>query len=415
MAETALAGHLAGERSRAVRSLLGRPFLDAGADPDDFRLVVRHASWLVDYFEKTCGWALVVDAPAGFARLAKRAAAVGVSRPLRRSRSVPAPFDRRRYELLCLIAAELVRHPVTTVGFLAGHVAGEAVLDTSRQAERAAFVDALRALIGWGAVRATAGDVDAFVDSARANALLTADTARLHRLLVSPTAPSSLPAGMETTEATEQLRREPRYGLAPEEGEGPGEGVGDEARNRWARHRLGRRLLDDPVVYAEQLSATERSYLTSLSGRRWLRDRVEEAGFELEERLEGLLAIDPEAVATDRQFPAPLGNVHQLALLLVDRLVPEAADGRRTLGGLSPDQLRREVDAVLARFPGWARGRRDDGGPARLGEEAADLLASFGLVRREPDGTLTALPALARYRAGRPRLTGAASLFEEQE
>ncbi len=412
MAEPALAEHLAVDRSRAVRCLLAEPFLDGEARPDDFRLVARHASWLVDYFEKACGWALTVDAASGFARLAKRATEVDVSRPLRRSRSGAAPFDRRRYQLLCLVCAELVRHPVTTVGLLAAAVAADATLDTSRQSERASFVDALRALMGWGAVQATSGEVDAFVDSDRANALLSADTARLHRLLVSGVAPSGLPDSLAAHEATARLLAEPRYGPAGEEG---ADGGGDEARNRWARHRLCRRLLDDPVVYLDDLTAAERAYLTSPGGRRWARDRLEEAGFELEERAEGLVAVDPEAVATDRQFPAPVGNVHQLALLLVDRLVMTGADGRRALGRLTPAQLRREVDAVLARFPGWAQSQRDEGGPDRLGRDAADLLVSFGLARLEPDGTVVALPALARYRAGEPRVSAARSLFEEQE
>lgn len=392
-----------------MRTLLAEPLLDAEARPDDFRLVARHASWLVDYFEKTCGWGLTVDAASGFARLAKRPVEVDVSRPLRRTRGGSAPFDRRRYQLLCLVCAELVRHPVTTVGLLAAAVAADATLDTSRQSDRAAFVDALRALMGWGAVRVTAGEVDEFVDRERANALLSADTARLHRLLVSAAAPSSLPDSLDIEDVTARLVNEPRYGLASDEDAGGG---GEEARNRWARHRLGRRVLDDPVVYVDDLTTVERTYLASPSGRRWVRDRVAEAGFELEERAEGLVAVDPEGVATDRHFPAPLGNVHQLALLLVDRLVVTGADGRRALGRLTRDQLRREVDAVLDRFPGWAKGQREEGGPDRLAREAADLLVSFGLARVEADGTVVALPALARYRAGEPRVTGVSTLFD---
>lgn len=414
MGDTALAEHLAAERSRAVRSLLAEPLLDAEAHPDEFRLVARHASWLVDYFEKTCGWSLTVDAASGFARLSKRAVEVDVSRPLRRTRGGSAPFDRRRYQLLCLVCAELVRHPVTTVGLLAAAVAADATLDTSRQSERAAFVDALRALIGWGAVRATTGEVEEFVDRERANALLNADTARLHRLLVCAAAPSSLPDSLDVEDVTARLLSEPRYGAASDDDAAGG--GGEEARNRWARHRLGRRLLDDPVLYVDDLTVVERTYLASPSGRRWVRDRAQEAGFELEERAEGVVAVDPEPIATDRQFPAPLGNVHQLALLLVDRLVVTGTNGRRTLGRLTPAQLRREVETVLARFRGWAKGQRDDGGPDRLAREAVDLLVSFGLARVEADGTVVALPALARYRGGEPRVTGMSStLFEEQE
>lgn len=411
MPETALAEHLGAERSSAIRSLLAQPLLDAGAEPDAFRLVARHADWLTEWFERACGWVLSVEAAAGYARLAKRSAAVDVTRPLKRSRGAGGAFDRRRYQLLCLVCAELVRHPVTTVGLLAGAVAADAGLDTSRHGERAALVDALRALMAWGAVKATAGDVDAYVGSVGGNAILTADTSRLHRMVVSATAPSRLPAECGTEEAAERLLAEPRYGDDPDQ---PG-AAGDESRNRWARHRLARRLLDQPVVHLDELSPVEADYLASLSGRRWLRERIAEAGFELEERAEGMLAVDPDGIATDHHFPAPLGHVHQLALLLADRLVTTDAVGRRELGRLGPHEVDAEVTAIFARFPSWARGQRDEGGPERLGREALELLASFGLVCFEPDGSVAARPALARYRIGAPVVSSATpSLFEEE-
>jgi uncharacterized protein (TIGR02678 family) len=412
VADTALAEHLGAERSTAIRTLLAQPLLDSGDNPDGFRLVARHAGWLTEYFEKACGWALTVDATGGYARLAKRAAVIDSSRPLRRTRGGgAAPFDRRRYQLLCLVCAELVRHPVTTIGLLAGAVTADSTLDTSRRGERVALVDALRVLMAWGTVRATAGDIDAFADSAGGNAILTADTARLHRLLVSAAAPSALPDELDTEQAAARLEAEPRYGDVADL---PGE-AGDEARNRWARHHLARRLLDDPVLHLDELSGIEADYVASPSGRKWLRDRAAEAGFDLEERAEGLLAVDPDGVATDRLFPAPLGNAHQLALLLADRLVTTSAGGRRQLGSLSPRELQDLVDAIFAKFPTWARGQRDEGGPERLGREAVSLLSSFGLVRRHPDGGLMARPALARYRVGDPVLSDAEpSLFEEE-
>jgi uncharacterized protein (TIGR02678 family) len=306
----------------------------------------------------------------------------------------------------------LVRHPVTTVGLLAAAVRGSASLDTSRHAERAAFVDALRALIGWGVLHASSGDVDAFVESDRANAMLTAATARLHRLLVSPAAPSSLPPDVDCEGATAHLLVEPRYGSRPEDGDIE---ESDESRNRWARHRLGRRLLDDPAVHIEDLDPAEATYLGSLSGRRWARDRVEEAGLELEERSEGLVAVDPDAIATDAQFPAPVGNAHQLALLLADRLVTSDPNGARVLAQLTPAQLHEEVDGVLTRFPAWARSQREEGGADRLGRAAADLLVSFGLARRDADGTLHARPALARYRTAEPVMSRPTPLFGDEE
>lgn len=403
--------HLHAERAEAVRRLLAQPFLAAVSEPDAFRLVTRHTAWLIDYFEQTCGWALTVDTSSGFARLGKRAAAVDTTRPLRRTRGDRVPFDRRRYQLLCLVCAELVRHPVTTIGMLAGAVTADAGLDTSRQAERSAFVDALRALIDWGALEVSAGELDAYVGSDGANALLAADTIRLHRLLVPATAPSSLPAELTTEAAIDRLLDEPRYGT--DLGQAPTAEMGEEARNRWARHRLGRRLLDDPVVYVEDLSDVEVAYLTSISGRRWLRERAAEAGLEVEERADGFVAVDPDAIATDLQFPAPAGNAHQLALLLADRLVASDLGGSRRLARLSAADLGEAVQDVLDRFPGWARGQREEGGPERLGRQAIDVLVAFGLARRDAEGGVEARPALARYRSGPAVVSGAPTLFEE--
>lgn len=391
MAEVALAAHLAEERSRAIRHLLAAPLVDVDAAPDAFRLVARHQADLTAWFDTTCGWTLVVDVAAGFARLSKRAAGIDATRPLSRTRGLRQPFDRRRYELLCLVCAELVKHPVTTIGILAGAVGG---LDTSRHAERAAFVDALRALVGWGALRPSGGEVDSFLDSEHGNAMLTADTARLHRLISSATAPSALPDDLGTEAAVDALLREPRYGEAATEPEA----ADADQRMKWVRHTLARRLLDDPVTYFDDLSPAELDYVGTTSGRKWLRDRVAEAGLELEERAEGLLAVDPDGIATDLHFPAPAGNAHQLALLLLDRLAEPP-------GALEAPALRRAVDAVLQRFPGWARSHRDGDGPERLAEEAVDLLVAFGLAVREDGGRVVARPALARYRCGEPTVS----------
>ncbi len=400
MAEHRLADDLAHERSVVIRLLLRSPLLDAEAQPDEFRLVARHQTWLVSWFEESCGWRLTVDTTSGFARLAKRASSIDVSRPLQRSRGSKAPFDRRRYQLLCLIAAELVRHPVTTVGFLAGAITPDARLDSSKRSERSAFVDALNALIERGALRPSGGDVESFVESDQANALLTADTVRLHHLLVAGLAPSALDPELDTEAATHTLLRESRYGEAATDYHGTTE----EQRLRWARHQLARRLLDDPVVHLDELSDGEREYLASPSGRRWLRDRVTAAGFEWESRGEGLLAIDPDGIATDDRFPAPHGNVHQCALLLIDRFVMVDADGVRSLGRLSEADVFHEVERLLERVPGWAKAFREGAGPRQLARETIDLLCGFGLLRRESDGTFSARPVLARYRAGEPTI-----------
>lgn len=410
MPDASLADLHAAERSRAIRELLRHPLLDFSSDPDRFGLVVRHHEWLADWFEASCGWRLTVDIGAGFARLSKRSVRPDPTRPLRRPRGARAQFGRRRFQLLCLVCAELVRRPVTTIGLLAQALTSEAEFDTSRYGDRSSFVDALLVLGEWGVVRATAGTVEAFQDDERANAILAADTARLHRLLVSTNAPSHIEKTADLVEAIALLLAEPRYGDAPQDlGAAP-----EEQRLRWTRHSIARRVFDDPVVLLSDLSEAERDYLLHPSGRAWLRQRAAEAGLELEERAEGVLAVDPEAIATDLQFPAPVGNAYQLALLLIDRLVSPDPRGHRTVGILTPAALHRAVADVLAGHPAWAKGQREGDGPAMLAEEAVILLVSFGLVRKDDNGTVVGLPAIARYRVGAPVTSPPSpSLFEE--
>ncbi|MCO5328613.1 MAG: TIGR02678 family protein [Ilumatobacteraceae bacterium] len=414
MRSDVLATDLAAERSRAIRLLLRSPMLNSEDQPDGFRDVVRHHDWLVAWFDDTCGWQLTIDPGAGFARLAKRSrgAKVDVSRPLRRSRGGHQAFDRRRYQLLCLVAAQLVQHPVTTVGLLARAICAEAGLDTSRHRERVALVDVLRTLIEWQALRASGGTVDDFVETEEANALLQADTMRLHRLLVTTVAPSSLADDVSPVAAAVYLGAEPRYGRG-READAHQAGTDDEQRLRRIRHMIGRRLVDDPVVYFEDLDEEERGYLDNPAGRQWLRSRVAEAGFELEERSDGLLAVDPDALATDLQFPGPHGNAHQLALLLVDDLLTRVDGGHRDPVELTPAQLEQAVDAVFERFPNWARSHRDRDGRQALTTEATELLEAFGLARRTPDGGIAGRAAIARYSVGAPVRTGTRTLFDD--
>ena len=420
------------EQSVAVRTLLGAPLLVAEADPDGFAAVARHRTWLTEWFEDTCGWPLAVDLPGRFARLTKRSARPDPTRPARRSRGQRLAFDRRRYELLARLCAELATHQVTTIGILAGALAAGAAggFDSSLQRERAAFVDALRQLGAWGVVRFEGGDIDGYVSDRDGNALVLVDSGRVHRLLAPSHAPCRIDA-TTTAHAIDQLAAEPRYGSgeagydagdddrdddvdddddadygrgADAQGIEGEDRAGDERRRRRARHSLARRLLDDPVVHLDELDGEERAYLASSSGRRWLRDRVGEAGLVLEERAEGLLGVDPDGMATDLRFPAPNSTVRQVALILVDQLVTGVA-GSRTLVERSTADLTSAVARLLGDHPSWARDYQGDDGPARLALAAVQLLASLGLVvvvDGPADGAVDGAvvrprPALARY------------------
>jgi len=397
MADTALAGQLDADRGFAVRTLLARPFLDAEREPDGFAAVVRHRSWLEPWFDETCGWALSVDVPGRFARLSKRSDAPDATRPARRARSSSQPFDRRRYELLCLIAAELASHPVTTIGILAGALAagGPQRLVTSKHGERLAFVDALQLLRTLGVVRFEGGDVETFVASEQGNAIVHVDSARLHRLVASAVAPSKAEA-TSTADTILQLVAEPRYGDI----DADGTAVGD-ARIARIRRSIARRVLDDPALHTDELRDDELAYLANPAGRRWIRDRVAEAGLVLEERAEGMVAVDPEHLATDLLFPAPASNVKQVALVLVDVFVRDRF-GERRLADADRVEVSARVQRLMDEHPNWGKDYRGEpDGAARLAGEAIALLASLRLVRVDGD-RVSPRPSIARYAAVAP-------------
>jgi len=318
-------------------------------------------------------------------------------------RGTGAAFDRRRYTLFFLAAAELTVMSRTTIGLLAQRVAhtcaveeGIADFDSSVRAERAALVDALLLLERFGAVTAIDGSTESYVAGDDALVLYRADTARVARLLSTPVplsrvggARPDLPAVME----------EERYGVRSETAEPVS------SRNQellWARHSLMRRLLDDPVVYFTDLTAAEAEYAASPTGRSMVRRAAEEAGFRLEERAEGYLLADPSPTpATDDRFPGE-GHVKQTALLFLDQLTASAT-------AVPLSRLVGEVEALLERRPSWARSFRSEGGADRLARAAVEVLVGHGLAAAEHDHTTTAyraLPAAHRYAVDRPAFGG---------
>ncbi|WP_369821715.1 TIGR02678 family protein [Pseudonocardia sp. EC080610-09] len=381
--------------ARGIRLLLAEPLLTAHKDPAGFDVVRRRRDPLAAYFEFYCGWRLVVEARMGYARLTKVRVSADASRPARRRRAGAAPFDRRRYILLCVAAAELIGTPVTTIGLLAERIVLALAVDpdlpafdTSNRAERMALVDAVRMLESYGTLTAVDGATDSFVETAAAKVLYRVDATLLMRLLAAPTGPSRLsapptdPAGQRA-----ELLAEQRYGPAPDPAE-LAEGPITVQRNLALRHRVFRRLLDDPVVHRDDLTEAERSYLESLTGRRLVRDAAEQAGMVLEERAEGWMLVDVDAIATDVRFPDDGSHARIAALALLDRLT--------TSGPAVPEQLTVATRALLARFPAWAQAYQDTDGHQRLRDAALTVLAQFGLIRC--DGvTVRATPSAARY------------------
>jgi uncharacterized protein (TIGR02678 family) len=384
------------ETSRAIRLLLAHPLLTVSADSSGFDLVRRRRDALARWFEEHCGWRLVVEARDGYARLLKIRPEIDATRPLRRDRSTRAPFDRRRYTLLAIVCAELLATPVTTIGLLADRVAhataaepGIESFQTSRRSERAAFVDALKLLERAGTLRALDGTAESYLDSDTAKVLFQVDTTLLLRLLAAPQAPSTV--DLDDPTVLTLLTKEPRYGAAPAGGE-----AADTQRNLWLRHSITRRLLDDPVVYRDELTEAQLGYLASPTGRRLIRQAAEQAGFILEERAEGYLLVDPDGLATDQRFPDDASHPKVAALVLLDHLVAAGAP-------VAEGELVHRAVVLLERFPSWAKTYRSEDGAARLAAGAVDVLCAFKLAARQ-DGAVRALPAAARFAVATPVL-----------
>ncbi len=338
------------EVARGVRLLLARPLLTAVYDHDGFDLIRRRREPIVKWFDYYCGWRVHVEPRAGYARLFKTTQRPDRTRPR---------FDRRRYMLLCLVCAELLAAPSTTLDALATRTKQAAAaddlppFDPSRRSDRSAFADVLTFLQEQGAVE---GD----------ELQIRADPTLITRLLAAPASPS-------TVDTIEDLTRESRYENAH--------------RSLWQRHSVMRRLVDDPVVYRDELTASQLAFLTSPSGRKIVQTGVGLAGCTLEERAEGFLVVDADAIATDTRFPDDDSNAKVAALLLLDRL----AKGPARL-----EDLVEEARELLTKFRNWAKAYQSDGGAGRLAADGLALLEAFGLARTE-NGTVRRLPAAARY------------------
>lgn len=378
------------ERRSAVRLLLRRPFVtDERPAPDVFALIRRHEAELRVWFRDQLGYRLVVDHEQ--ARLFKHRPPGALPRPARTRYG--RAFDRRRYSLLCLVLAALERSEVQTilsvlaeeVKLLASATDGVAALDLERTTERRCFVDAVRYLVALGILQETDGDDTAFVRGGAGDVLYDVDSRRLARMLASQVPPSLADdpgaLALETYPPTE------------------------DGNNLRIRHRLMRRLVEEPVLYFDDLAEDERAYITWQ--RAYLIRQIEQwTGLTVEVRREGLAAIDDGGRLSDVTFPAT-SHVAHAALLFADELAHRLRDADG--GGVSAEddgdnprvvplgELLAFSERLFASHR-WSKTYREaPAGAELLLDHALDHLVSLRLVKRLPEGAQP-LPAIARYR-----------------
>lgn len=367
------------ELASAIRVLLRRPLLLPHQDHAEFVLVRRNADKLHQWFSRNTGY--VVRVEPDLIRLFKAPPPTpDPTHPAMTKQGMP--FNPHRYAVLCLALAVLERGETqidlaglaNEIQVAAASGRGLKRIDLTDRFERRAVVDVVRLLVDWGVLRLRDGDDSSFLDD-KGNALYDIKKDVVLQLLASPRAPSSC-------STTKELRSE----IYP---------ATDEGRELRAKHRLMRRLLEEPIVYREELDDEEREYLDR--HQQGVAARLREAGLHPEVRVEGVATLDPTGeLAHPSRFPGE-GTVAQAALLLGDRMNQMCGSRQGTFIAFH------EVVVLVGRLrehfgPYWKQEFSGNDGDERLAEKAGRLLTDFKLVQRVPDG-YRVRPALARFAA----------------
>jgi uncharacterized protein (TIGR02678 family) len=168
----------------------------------------------------------------------------------------------------------------------------------------------------------------------------------------------------------------------------------EDLRNQALRRRLTRRLLEDPVVYYDELDDDERAYL--LSQRHAITRRIAEAtGLIPEMRAEGIAMVDPDDELTDARMPEQRTDGH-VTLLVAEYL---ARREQATLDGLHA--FVRQAAAEHATY--WRKGVTEPGAETELLATALEKLSALRLV--QVDGHLIrSRPAIARFALDEPTI-----------
>lgn len=392
----ALAQTQEAEQRKAARALLARPMLTARGQHTAFTLVRRHAGTLRAWFDRHTDWRLFVDSEV--ARLVKTVPTTDDATHPARDPQTRTPFARRRYVLACLAMAALDRADAQiTLGRLAEQVvlgaadpalgAAGVAFTLERRDERSDLVAVVRLLLDLGVLSRVAGDEDSFVRET-GDALYDVD----RRVLSAVLAPSRGPSTIDAPDAAGRL--------AALVADLPA--TTDELRNRRIRHRITRALLEDPVLYYDELTDTELAYLTSQ--RHAITSRISElTGLVAEVRAEGIAMVDPQDDLTDVRMPEKGTEGH--ATLLLGEYLAERADQEVGLPALH-EHLLAMAEQHRAH---WRNAAREPGAEVELTEQALDRLEALRLVRRVRTGAgpaVVARPALVRYAVTAPTITG---------
>jgi len=392
------AGHAESEREErrdAIAALLATPLLTTeGSSANSFRLVRIHASWLKDWFLRWPGWSLIVAADV--ARLRKHSSAPrDASRGLidKSTSTERNHFTRRKYAMLCLVLATLENEQrQTTIQQVAGKTTVSVRINPLLQdagfefdakvlVHRRELVAVMRFLQQQNVLIRADGDDSGYVKGS-GDCLYRIDRAALSTILCSVRAASTI-SGCSHDEFVTQLNEQE----TPES---------TEAQNRQLQHVLVRRLLDDPVLYYDELTTREYEYFNS-QGERLIRELVKTTGMIVERRAEGVALLDPNGDWTDLGLPET-GTRGHATLLLAEWFGDRLRENREIECRVPLESVHAYVNELsTANKNRWRKNADTPDGVRQILKDSLNILTSLSLIEVEGDQVIPR-PAVARYR-----------------
>ncbi|MHB8170824.1 MAG: TIGR02678 family protein [Thermincolia bacterium] len=372
------------ERQQCARALLNRPWITKEEDPEVFQAVKSHYDALRDWFQEYCGFTLLVTRQ--FVKLEK---IPGRPRPWMGFGSLQQPRDYALFSY-CLWYLEgkgetdqfLLTEMVEEIR---EHLLSQDVLvDWTIYDHRLSMARALKLLKELGVLATVDGDEWEWAKSGTAENNVLYEATPWSRYV---------------------LRRFPKdlagYGDISSLGEGvyPDTSEGQLKRRK---HRIYRRLLQEPVVYDWEWTEEEKYYV--LTQRRSILDQLENMfGLEGQRYREGLVFFHPELTGEAMLFPTARG-ITDLALLLGGevRRMMAAGHGSVYLDDRGRVQLTWvDLEGIILRLREkcqeyWSKKYRQ--ATAReLAAQLMDHLEEWGLGGREDGQVLWIYPGLARW------------------
>lgn len=389
-----LESHLREDICAALRALLMTPLMTA-TNPE-FGAVRRHATVLQEWFARETGWPLQVGRD--HARLYKRPGDL-----LDDTRGLPG-YDCRRYVLLCLGCAVLERaEPQITLRLLGDRLLAIASDDMlacygfsftlHSQHERRELVAVCRTLLELGVLSHVAGEEEAYIKADgisldhTQDALYDIRRGALAGMLAAVRGPSTWPVEESPVTFDERLRSLVTE-YVPDN---------DEGRRTVLRHKLSRRLLDDPVLYLDSLDEDALTYFINQRGPMATR-LADAAGLAPEQRAEGVALIDENASLTDVAMPSEGTEAH-ITLLVAEFIASQQKQRDQTLPLWKAEIAQFIVDVRPLHGNYWRKSAHEPGAEQELTRIALGHLHSLQLIAVDGE-SIQPLPALARFAAG---------------